>query len=77
MILIISNIGNNIMISIYVVNYGTKLYSLLLPHQIRVLIRSYDTLIAIGGGKGRPGGPWPLLKFKALHRNSIFAIEKF
>ena len=30
----------------------------------------------IGGGKGGPGGPCPLLKFKALHRNSIFAIEK-
>ena len=26
--------------------------------------------------KGGPGGPWPLLNFKALHRNSIFAIEK-
>ena len=27
----------------------------------------------IGSGKG---GPWSLLNFKALHRNSIFAIEK-
>ena len=27
--------------------------------------------------KGGPGGPWPFLNFKpALHRNSIFAIEK-
>ena len=24
---------------------------------------------------GGPGGPWPLLKFKVLHRNSFFAIE--
>ena len=27
--------------------------------------------------RGGPGGPWPLLKFKAFQRNSIFAIEKF
>ena len=26
----------------------------------------------IGGGSR---GPWPLLNFKVLHRNSIFAIE--
>ena len=24
---------------------------------------------------GGPGGPWPLLNFKTLHRNSNFAIE--
>ena len=30
---------------------------------------------SIGGKSRGPGGPWPLLNFKTLHRNSIFSIE--
>ena len=33
--------------------------------------------ISIGGGSRGDRGPWPHLKFKPLHRNSIFAIENY
>ena len=40
------------------------------------IIMHCETLVYIGGRKGGARGAMALLNFKALHRNSIFAIEK-
>ena len=49
-------------------------YDLALGLCIQLLVANLcnTLLLHIGGGSR---GPWPLLNFKALHRNSILAIE--
>ena len=39
------------------------------------LLTDKKRVLVISHIDGRSRGPWPFLKFKTLHRNSIFAIE--
>ena len=38
-------------------------------------VLSIEVSCGIGGRNRVPGGPWPLLNLRAIHRNVIFTVE--